>query len=80
MPLFDEEEIHEDLHLMVTESPDESQIVVYGEMYVTFTVIFTGVINRKYFSCNQTPMYFCSQACSHLLLIRALVFICYLVP
>lgn len=44
MPLFDEEEIHEDLHLMVTESPDESQIVVYGEMYVTFTVIFTGVI------------------------------------
>lgn len=39
MALFDEEEIHEDLHLMIAESPDESQIVVYGEVYVKFTVI-----------------------------------------
>lgn len=37
--LFDEEEIHEDLHLMIAESPDESQTVVYGEVYVKFTVI-----------------------------------------
>lgn len=40
MPLFDDEEIHEDLHLMVAESPDESQIVVYGEVYVKFTEHF----------------------------------------
>ena len=39
MALFDEEEIHEDLHLMIAESPDESQTVVYGEEYVKFTVI-----------------------------------------
>lgn len=39
MSLFDEEEIHEDLHLMIAESPDESQTVVYGEVYVKFTVI-----------------------------------------
>ena len=40
MALFDEEEIHEDLHLMIAESPDESQAVVYGEEYVKFTVVF----------------------------------------
>ena len=38
--LFDEEEIHGDLHLVIAESPDESQTVVYGEVYVKFTVIF----------------------------------------
>ena len=30
--LFHGEEIHEDLHLMVTQSPDESHVVVYGEV------------------------------------------------
>jgi len=30
--LFDEEEIHEDLHLLIAESPDELQTVVYGEV------------------------------------------------
>lgn len=37
--LFDEEEIHEDLHLLIAESPDESQTVVYGEVYEKFAVI-----------------------------------------
>lgn len=34
MALFDGEEIHEDLHLMVAENPDGSHVVVYGEVYV----------------------------------------------
>ena len=32
MAMFHGEEIHEDLHLMVTQSPDESHVVVYGEV------------------------------------------------
>ena len=32
--LFDKEEIHQDLHLIVAESQDESTFVVYGQMYV----------------------------------------------
>lgn len=34
--LFDKEEIHQDLHLVVAESQDESKFVVFGEMYVYF--------------------------------------------
>ena len=34
MTLFDKEEIHQDLHLIVAESQDESTFVVYGQMYV----------------------------------------------
>ena len=55
MALFDEEEIHEDLHLMIAESPDESQTVVYGEVYVKFTVIsdfcsaYTKILNMCMF-------------------------------
>ena len=41
--LFDEEEIHEDLHLMIVESPDESQTVVYGEEYVSLMCLYTTV-------------------------------------
>lgn len=37
MTLFDKEEIHQDLHLIVAESQDESTFVVYGQMYV-FTI------------------------------------------
>lgn len=37
--LFDKEEIHQDLYLMVAESQDESKFVVYGEMYVYFVHI-----------------------------------------
>ena len=47
MALFDEEEIHEDLHLMIAESPDESQTVVYGEVYVEFTVVSNLTILSK---------------------------------
>ena len=36
--LFHGEEIHEDLHLMVTQSPDESHVVVYGEVWVNNSV------------------------------------------
>ena len=43
MALFDEEEIHEDLHLMIVESPDESQTVVYGEEYVSLMCLYTTV-------------------------------------
>lgn len=48
--LFDEEEIHEDLHLLIAESPDESQTVVYGEVYVKFAVIsdFCSVCTQLY--------------------------------
>lgn len=37
MTLFDKEEIHQDLHLIVAESQDESTFVVYGQMYVIST-------------------------------------------
>ena len=37
--LFDKEEIHQDLHLVVAESQDESKFVVYGEMYVSFVQV-----------------------------------------
>lgn len=37
--LFDKEEIHQDLHLVVAESQDESKFVVYGEMYVYFVQV-----------------------------------------
>lgn len=53
MVLFDEEEIHEDLHLMIAESPDESQTVVYGEEYVKFTVI--SDVGGAY-TCTQLHM------------------------
>lgn len=53
MVLFDEEEIHEDLHLMIAESPDESQTVVYGEEYVKFTVI-SDVCGA--YTCTQLHM------------------------
>jgi len=52
--LFDEEEIHEDLHLMIAESPDESQTVVYGEVYVKFTVI-SDVCS----ACTKLNMCYC---------------------
>lgn len=34
MALFEKDEIHQDLHIMVAESQDESMFVIYGEMYV----------------------------------------------
>lgn len=56
MPLFEKEEIHQDLHLMVAESQDESKFVVYGEMYVppghTVTVcLFVSLLcHRSHFN------------------------------
>ena len=41
--LFDKEEIHQDLHLIVAESQDESTLVVYGEMYVPRITIPLGL-------------------------------------
>lgn len=63
MLLFDDEEIHEDLHLMVAESPDESQIVVYGEVYVAFTVISARlVLQNNNIKCRNFS-HFCT--CSY---------------
>ena len=56
MALFDEEEIHEDLHLMIAESPDESQTVVYGEVYVKFTVT---CISDVCSACTQLQLHMC---------------------
>ena len=48
--LFDKEEIHQDLHLVVAESQDESKFVVYGEMYVFFVQV--TLIQPFYFFFN----------------------------
>jgi len=62
--LFDEEEIHEDLHLMIAESPDESQTVVYGEVrsekedhsHQCYVTVCASPSPRPCPSCKYTPL------------------------
>ncbi|KAJ7377024.1 protein ubiquitination [Desmophyllum pertusum] len=64
VPLFDEDEIHEDLHLMVAESPDESQIVVYGEIrcfkedqsHQCYVTVCAGPSPRPCPVCKYAPL------------------------
>ncbi|XP_078353801.1 uncharacterized protein LOC144638475 [Oculina patagonica] len=69
--LFDKEEIHEDLHLMVAESPDESQIVVYGEIravkedqsHQCHVTICAGPSPHPCQACKYTPFGEVTERC-----------------
>ena len=52
MSLFDKEEIHQDLILMVAESQDESKLVVYGEMYVLLDKFPDYYFNLQFFQVH----------------------------